>query len=71
MEGDRVVTVTVSTELLAQLREWSLPVEVQIVETSGGTGYVMNFRTHQCEKEILHFMTGGAHGRSDGEETPA
>lgn len=52
MEGDHVVTVHVSTELLAQMREWSQPVQAQIEETPGsGTGYRMNFRTHTCTTE--------------------
>ena len=45
-EGERYVTVWVSTELLAELREWSDPVQVKIVETPGsGTGYEMVART--------------------------
>jgi len=42
------VTVAVATEFLAELGEWSEPVQVQIVETPGvGTGYEMIFRTHR------------------------
>jgi hypothetical protein len=52
VEGDRAVTVAVSTELLAELREWSQPVEVQVVETPGvGTGWEMIFRRHECVDE--------------------
>ncbi len=44
--ADRYVTVHVATDLLAELREWSQPVQVQVVETPGvGTGYEMTFRT--------------------------
>ena len=50
MEGDHVVTVHVSTELLAELREWSQPVQAQIVDggPSMNPRYTMNFRTHTC-----------------------
>jgi hypothetical protein len=45
MEGDRMVTVLVATELLAELGEWSQPVRVQVIETPGrGTGYEMIFQ---------------------------
>lgn len=40
MSEDRVVTVLVSTELLAELGDWSQPVQVKIIETPGvSTGY--------------------------------
>ena len=42
---DRVVTVLVSTDYLAQLDEWSNPVQVMICETPGvGTGWELIFR---------------------------
>lgn len=48
-EGEHYVTVWVSTELLAELKEWSQPVEAQIVHHPGSTPeYTMNFRTHRC-----------------------
>jgi hypothetical protein len=50
MEGDRVVTVLVATELLAGLREWSQPVQVQIIETPGhGTGWELTFRINEVD----------------------
>lgn len=46
MSADRVVTVLVSTELLAELGDWSPPVQVKIIETPGvGTGYEMIARS--------------------------
>jgi len=46
MEGDRVVTVLVSTELLAELLEWSPPVQVQVQHNPDLTPeYTMVFRT--------------------------
>lgn len=49
-EGDTFITVQVSIEMLAELeQDWSRPVQIQIERTSGGTGYVMNARTHTCE----------------------
>jgi len=40
MSDDRCVTVLVSIELLAELHEWSQPVQVMIQETPrSGTGY--------------------------------
>jgi hypothetical protein len=62
-EGDQVVTVHVSTELLAELREWSQPVEAQIVD--GGPDmhprYTMNFRTHSCaaDREVTAVPDNG------------
>jgi hypothetical protein len=48
-EGNNVVTVMVSIELLAQLQhDWSPPVQIEIESPTGGTGYVMNARTHTC-----------------------
>lgn len=41
------VTVLVSRELLAELGEWSAPVQVKVVETPGiGTGWEMIARTY-------------------------
>ena len=49
IEGDHVVTVQVSCELLAQLHEWSDPVQAQIQHHSGlQPEYTMEFRTHTC-----------------------
>lgn len=46
MVEDGVVTVLVSTELLANLGEWSEPVQVMVCETPGvGTGWELIFRT--------------------------
>lgn len=46
MEGDRAVTVLVSTELLAELTEWSPPVQVQVQHHPDLTPeYTMVFRT--------------------------
>lgn len=52
-EGDHIVTVHVSTELLAVPSEWSDPVQVQIVDRgpdATAPRYTMNFRTHTCEE---------------------
>lgn len=49
--GD-VVTVLVSTELLASLGEWSEPVHVMIRETPGvGTGWELIFRDPNVASE--------------------
>ena len=49
MEGDRVVTVHVSTELLAGLREWSPPVRAMVIHHPGSEPeYEMVFQTHEC-----------------------
>lgn len=48
MDRDREVIVLVATELLAELGQWSQPVQVQVIETPGeGTGYLMIFREVQ------------------------
>lgn len=45
VHGDDIVTVLVSTVLLAELGEWSDPVHVMIRETPGvGTGWELIFR---------------------------
>jgi hypothetical protein len=45
MEGDHVVTVLVTTELLAEMREWSQPVQAMIVDDPGhDPRYTMQFR---------------------------
>jgi hypothetical protein len=50
VEGDTWVTVRVSTELLAELREWSQPVQARIIETPGsGTGWEMTFRINEAD----------------------
>jgi hypothetical protein len=50
---EAAVTVLVATEFLAELDEWSQPVQVKICETPGvGTGWELIFRTvEQPEKE--------------------
>jgi hypothetical protein len=50
VEGDRTVTVLVATELLAELREWSQPVQARIIQTPDhGTGYEMTFRINEAD----------------------
>ena len=44
MEDPYGVIVHFSTELLADLGEWSQPVQVKIVETDGIDSYDMTFR---------------------------
>lgn len=43
------VSVLVSSDLLAELEDWSPPVQVQVRRTPGiGSGWEMVFRTHDC-----------------------
>ena len=50
MEGDRKVTVEVSVELLAELGEWSEPLEVRVEDTPGfGTGWEMTLRRPEAK----------------------
>lgn len=45
-ERPEFVTVLVHRDLLAELKEWSAPVQVKIIATPGhGTGYEMVART--------------------------
>jgi hypothetical protein len=47
-EGEKFVTVEVSTELLAQLQDgWTPPVHVRIGPIADG--YTMTAKTHMCE----------------------
>lgn len=49
MEGDRHVMVQVSTELLAELREWSTPVRAMVLHLPGSEPeYTMVFEAHEC-----------------------
>jgi hypothetical protein len=45
MLENSTVTVLVSTELIAELRQWSAPVQIRVVDTPGvGTGYELEAR---------------------------
>jgi hypothetical protein len=67
VEGEHWVTVKVSTDLLAGLREWSRPVQAQVVETPGhGTGYELTFREVQPVTAVVSWGQDGSELTLDG-----
>lgn len=50
---DAWVTVQMSRELVEQLRDWSEPVQVRVIETPGaGTGYTLATRKVYVHAEL-------------------